>query len=61
MMEVEVDEDCSMTVARTPIMRPTMGFCTYSLFISTPGATGGGLYYLIGMSCIIPKIGRCML
>ena len=40
-MEVEVEEDCTSTVTRIPIMRPTIGFCMYS-FCSTDPAGGGG-------------------
>ena len=30
-MEEEVEELCRITVARTPIIRPVMGFCSNSL------------------------------
>lgn len=34
-MEVDVEELCKMTVAKTPIMRPVMGFCRSSFSWNT--------------------------
>lgn len=36
MIEVEVEEDCTNTVTRMPIMRPTMGFLMYLLLMMSP-------------------------
>ena len=35
-MEVEVDEDCTITVTRMPIMSPTTGLLMYSFWNTVP-------------------------
>jgi hypothetical protein len=38
MMEVEVDEDCTRTVTRMPIMTPTIGLESWGRFDETVSA-----------------------
>lgn len=50
MIEVEVEDDCTSTVTRIPIIRPTIGFLTYSLFKTSPENEYTYYYYYLSHS-----------